>query len=178
MKYIESEKRQTDFKRILQTEALALRFQTKVLDVKALTPKTSIAEYNDLLTVDSWADECVAHNMDFVPCDFNAMQAIARKYKTENVMYSGVVSVRAPNRTIFAFLAPLVLYPLIPSFIADVLTPKRESMYFTSVLDIATSRRVSNYVNTMPIGETDDVIRTNLLLSLGKVMQKKPTKSK
>ena len=116
MQFIEAEKKQVEFKKVLKKCADMTDLDMKILDVNEL--KTDDTEtFNDIVLLNQWMSEQVDLGMiDGHGYNQQTVNEIARKYKAEYVLWTGWVSVKEGNfragRNISMSFAVPTLFPV------------------------------------------------------------------
>ncbi|MGL5889272.1 MAG: hypothetical protein ACRC3B_05270, partial [Bacteroidia bacterium] len=139
--------------KMMKSEDLRLKFCESIeetaneanLKAELLNPKTFTArdvdKYNDLSAINDWLGERMSHDnaISIIPVVSDEALAAGKKYKTEHIYVTGVLTYKQPreNRGT-VLLYSLIFYPLLPVGIAYALTPEHDTYYYSMVYNMST----------------------------------------
>ncbi len=176
VRLVESEARQKEFKGWIETLSEDLGLKTTVLDVKHITKKTTIGEYNEIMAINRWVDELLTNDMYMISSNYNELLPIVEKYKTTTFAYTGALVYKNRRKIGYAEILYTLFPQTMPYGVSLLATPKYDNLYFSFVFDFEENRVLHKEINYMKQKDRDGVIKSNLYWMLHQVKAKSSKK--
>ena len=179
IRLIESEERQNKFKGWIEELGKDAGLKTTVLDVKHISEKTTIEDYNNIIAINRWVDELLTNDMYMISSNYNDVLSVVNEYNSTTFAYTGALSFRKKKNIVVNYYN--LIYTVIPWTtpygLNNLIKPSYETVYFSYVFDFENSRVLHREFNTMRQKDRDGVIKSNLYWLMHQIEQK-PNKKK
>jgi beta-barrel assembly-enhancing protease len=161
IRYFASDKKLDEYSVILKENAKIAGLNFDYVDSRSLK-KEDIEKYNDFVVLNDWMGEFLNHNFNANSLVLNNEGAalLKEKYKTNYMLWSGVISVKLPRQSVVPYvLASLLFYPA--PFALPRIIKKDEVTYYISVLyDLENTKLHFYQMANIRMADTDDFLNS------------------
>lgn len=141
VEYVSGEEGEINYLEIVQQNAQLVGMQIQILD-PLMMDANSTESFNDMMMLNDWFSEQLDFGTINMPGYEQAfIDSLANKYGTDYFMWTGVVSMRTPQRVVGPILSILfspVFFPLLPYGIYELVTPEYEFFYLSLLYNVKT----------------------------------------
>ncbi|MEY4904654.1 MAG: hypothetical protein RLZZ292_2469, partial [Bacteroidota bacterium] len=137
--YLAGENSQVFLKNLMDKNAKLAKLKTTLLDVLTLKDN-EVEKFNDIVQLNDWlSEQTKAKDLLLQGAQQAKINAIAKKYGTEHVLWLGVISLREPKAGVIRQgLATLVYPPFLPVALYNALTPTYDMLFYAVLYNIKT----------------------------------------
>lgn len=177
IKYLNSDEGLEDYRQQIMDVSQIVGLDLEMMDFKYLR-EDDVELYNEISLLKNWIAERIAHeNTDVILSDFDNLKELGEKYGTDYIAYTGNLSLRVREDNVFTqVMFSIIIYPLLPFTIADLIIPDYESFNFFFLFDIRNGDALLTEYNYFETGDRTDYVRSILYNHLLQVKDK-PKKS-
>lgn len=168
---IQTEKSQSNLNNTITKNADRLNLKVVMLDAKDFDKK-DVEAYNDLRDIQEWFGHQMEMGEDLNMIAFNQerINAIAKKYKVDSFLWTGVVTGKVP-KNLFETFGKLIFNQL--SWLYGVASPKGESIIFSIVLDSKTGQAKMATFDLVEFIDHKDIINQRVYDILEQIKRKR-----
>ncbi len=173
--YQDAEQAKIALKDKLKSNADELSLKLKYLDYHDLEANDTEL-FNDLSILNRWMNEKISHLGEevFMHTSTNdEFLALSNKYNIDDFAWMGIVSFTEEEKYLVAKIALCIYFPIAPFLIADLVTPNRNTFFFTLVANAETGKLTMQYYNNTLQNDSHAVQMSNLYYILQQIKSKK-----
>ena len=175
IQYQDAEQGKIELKDKLKSNASELSLKLKYLDYHDLDANDTEL-FNDLSILTRWMNEKISHLGEevFMHTSTNdEFLELSKKYDINNYAWMGIVSFTEEERYVAGKILLCFYVPLAPFLIADLVTPNRNTFFFTLVANAETGKLTMQYYNNTLQNDSHAVQMSNLYYILQQIKSKK-----
>ncbi|MCB9232268.1 MAG: M48 family metalloprotease [Bacteroidia bacterium] len=172
VRYIAGETGQRTFTTMLSENAEMVGLGLNLLEVSRLQT-SQVAEFNDIARLNDWISDRFAHDEvgGLLPPDQAEIDRLVQKYGTRYFAWTGTLSLtEKPNTYLGCFYLALVYTA--PLGVYHLLSPSRNTLYFTLVYDLKTGGIALANLASIGAGARYDLMQSNIYDTLLRIKQK------
>ena len=173
IKYLSSDEKLEHYRQQLLELSDKVDLDMEMLDYKNIYPK-EVDKFNDISLFKSWIQERINHeNVDAIVSDFDYMQELRKKYNTDYIAYTGNLSLRVREQNVAGkIIYSVILYPLLPFTIADLIIPDYQSFNYFFLFDLRNGNALLAEYNYYETNDGDDYVRSIIYNHLIQIKEK------
>ncbi|MGB0177077.1 MAG: M48 family metallopeptidase [Owenweeksia sp.] len=166
IKFISTDERLARYRQYLKEIAGMVNLELIMLDYKDGS-KLTTRQFNDIALISSWLQERLSHvNNKVLNSDFDYVQDIIDRYNTPYFINTGNVSLKVDESFAGPILASIILPPILPFAILDLVTQDYESFNYFFAFDLRNGDALLADYNYYQSSDARDYIRSVLYNSL------------
>jgi Zn-dependent protease with chaperone function len=138
VQYLDTERGQFTYREVLEEAAAAAKLDLQVLDYSGLGTEDAHV-LNNISLLNSWFAEQVGYEeiSKTLGLQQGLIDSLAKVYDTDHFLWSGVITLRAEERIKGLKVLMSVFWPpLAPFFIAELLVPDYNMLYFSLLINV------------------------------------------
>ncbi len=161
IEYLTTDEGLTAYKNQIQSLAKKVNLDAEMLDYKDIS-SDDVEKFNDISILKSWIEERLNHeNTDAIISDFDYVQELREKYGTDYIAYTGNLSLRVREKAVAGrIIYSIIVYPLLPFTIAQLLIPDYESFNYFFLLDLRNGDALMAEYNNYKTGDDMDYMKS------------------
>jgi hypothetical protein len=161
IKFLMTDERLEQYRNQVTEIANHVDLDITMLDYSRIAPK-DVEQFNDIALLKSWSSERFLHtNYDINVSDFDYLSDFEEQYGTKYLALTGNLTMRIKERNVAGrILGSLIIYPIIPITIANLLTPDFESFNYFYLFDVTTGEALLADYYYYGTDDSEDYIRS------------------
>ncbi|MEZ5013682.1 MAG: M48 family metallopeptidase [Chitinophagales bacterium] len=165
IQYEAAEIKRLEIKDKVNASAKLLHIQLQYLDYNFLDAN-DVDKFNDLAILDRWIQERMDHvdeDVDVLCSLDEQFHDLGEKYGTEYFTWMGILSYKEPEHYVGGkiFLA-IMLYPIAPFIIADLITPDNNTFFFALVSDADSGKIGMELAHNSRMTDKESILSGNI----------------
>jgi len=171
VEYLAGEKARTELRETIASSGNDLGIKITYLDHSDLKDHETV-DYNTMNVLSRWLDEELSfYDDDINPVNsYNAdLHALIDTYGTNYFSWIGIISVKEKEDNVGAKILGMIIYPLAPFLLFDLLSPENRTYYFNLVADASTGDFVIAYSTLNSVSNSKATQKSNIYYMLLKI---------
>lgn len=161
-----AEKKEKSINEMLKVHASKIGINAELLGEKNLT-ETDTEKFNDYVMVNRWINEALdAGKMNIMPMYHDELMKIAKKYQTDNFVYTNIVSVRYSNnllRLYWTMFVPVwIAPPIMPILLYEQFKHHHNTRINSFALNVRTGDIIPLKNSTFPNKDDDAFLNAHI----------------